>query len=137
MSKNKWIAAIVPALTAVVLTNIVWAQGEPEPVEVNVGDSVRLWPVPEPEGDYDITVTWTWDEAVFSGPETMPYETDEPLELEAVAPGSTQVIADAVVVLLAGEDVPVEEVEQHPGWDVAHQAIRIRIEGELLITIQE
>ena len=116
---------------------LVAVTAQAEPVEVTVGDSVRLWPVPEPEGDYDITVTWTWDEAVFSGPETMPYETDEPLELEAVAPGSTQVIADAVVVLLAGEDVPVEEVEQHPGWDVAHQAIRIRIEGELLITIQE
>ena len=130
---NKWIAVLVMAL----LVALTAQAQEPEPVEVNVGDSVRLWPVPEPEGDYDITVTWTWDEAVFSGPETMPYETDEPLELEAVAPGSTQVIADAVVVLLAGEDVPVEEVEQHPGWDVAHQAIRIRIEGELLITIQE
>ena len=116
---------------------LVAVTAQAEPVEVNVGDSVRLWPVPEPENDHDITVTWTWDEAVFSGPETMPYETDEPLELEAVAPGSTEVIADAVVVLLAGEDVPVEEVEQHPGWDVAHQAIRIRIEGELLITIQE
>ena len=116
---------------------LVAVTAQAEPVEVTVGDSVRLWPVPEPEGDHDITVTWTWDEAVFSGPETMPYETDEPLELEAVAPGSTEVIADAVVVLLAGEDVPVEEVEQHPGWDVAHQAIRIRIEGELLITIQE
>jgi len=112
------------------------AFGQTEPVDVKVGDEIELTAIPEPYADADIEVVYEWDETVFSGPESPPYTSGEPLVLEAVGPsdGPVEVVGTSATAFVDGNEVEIGEIVQAPGMDVEYRPINIRIEVEVIVS---
>lgn len=109
---------------------------EEEPVDVKVGDEIELTAIPEPYADADIEVVYEWDETVFSGPESPPYASGEPLVLTAIGPsdGPVEVVGTSATAFVDGNEVEIGEIVQAPGMDVTYRPVNIRIEVEVFVS---